>query len=262
MEKDKIFNLQLTVQKLEEELSYYRNGTSLGELLDVIKEKDLEVDSLKLKLSEKDEMLRKIGKRSAEVLSTYDTLANEKLQLQNENKLLLIKVNQIEEQFEAAATQSINTTKQHEILIKKLTETVEELKKVNGELQTSLINKNVLNDQLKMRIAGFEQETASNKVNEDQLHALRKSINDRENTIKSLKESLADSDRSIEKLQKRCADLVAEKSEKFKQLDLERQEMIAQVQKFRVRSNCNSLCCLFLNYMFSGINVGKYFTTR
>ena len=244
MEKDKLFNLQLTVQKLEEELSLYRNGTTCGELLEIINEKEAEIESLKEKLGSKEETLRKIAKSSADVLSKYDTMVTEKSLLEAENLRLSTKLNQIEDQFEAAATQSINTIQSHEQLIRKLTDTVEELKRANGELQTSLVNKNVLIDQLRVRITSFEHDSTTNKINEEQVNNLRKSIADKDAAIKALKESLSDSDRSIEKLQKRCADLVAEKGEKFKQLDQERQDMINHVQKFRVSPlGCNVLLC-------------------
>lgn len=229
-----MFNLQLTVQKLEEELSLYRNGTTCGELLEIINEKEAEIESLKEKLSSKDETLRKIAKSSADVLAKFDAMSGEKNLLESENLKLATKLNQIEDQFEAAATQSINTIQSHEQIIRKLTDTVEELKRTNSEMQTSLVNKNILIDQLKVRISGFEHDSTTHKINEEQLHNLRKSLSDKDAAIKALKESLSDSDRSIEKLQKRCADLVAEKGEKFKQLDQERQDMINHVQKFRV----------------------------
>lgn len=56
----------------------------------------------------------------------------------------------------------------------------------------------------------------------------------KEQEIEKSKEVLVDSDTNIEKLQKRCALLVSEKNQKFKQLDQERKEMIEQIQAFRV----------------------------
>ena len=57
-QQDKYFNLQLTVQRLEEELSLYRNGTTSEQLFDLIKEKDAEIVDLKSKLIDKESKLR------------------------------------------------------------------------------------------------------------------------------------------------------------------------------------------------------------
>jgi DNA repair exonuclease SbcCD ATPase subunit len=92
MDSDKLFNLQLTIQKLEvwlqtwsphfyltllpqqEELTLYRNGTTSSDLIEIISEKDEEISSLKTLLNEKNEMLAKFHRGTIEVLKQNETL--------------------------------------------------------------------------------------------------------------------------------------------------------------------------------------------
>ena len=90
MEHDRLFNLQLTIQKLEEELSLYRNGTTSQQLIEFISEKDLEITALNKKLTERNENLRKIHKSSTDVLQRYEALQKE-YNILNEHKLSLEK---------------------------------------------------------------------------------------------------------------------------------------------------------------------------
>lgn len=71
---DKVFNLQLTVQRLEEELGLYRNGTTASELLSVIAEKDREVDALTKLVLDKTDKLRRLKQTSHEVLLRCEQL--------------------------------------------------------------------------------------------------------------------------------------------------------------------------------------------
>ena len=95
MEQDKVFNLQLTIQKLQEEVSLYRNGANGEELLQLIAEKESEIRALKASAVIKNENLRNLAKKSAEVLarcdrvqSEYDTLQFEHSDLIQEKKRL------------------------------------------------------------------------------------------------------------------------------------------------------------------------------
>lgn len=99
MEHDKVFNLQLTIQKLQEELSLYRNGADGQELFLLLAEKEAEIKSLKLSGAGKNENLKKLAKKSAEVLarcdrlqSEYDTLQFEHSDLIQEKKRLAAQV--------------------------------------------------------------------------------------------------------------------------------------------------------------------------
>jgi chromosome segregation ATPase len=76
-DRDRIFDLQLTIQKLHEEVSLYRNGTNGQELLELLSEKDTEIENLKSAINEKNEQLKKLAKKSAEVLTKCDNLQRE-----------------------------------------------------------------------------------------------------------------------------------------------------------------------------------------
>ena len=96
MEHDKVFNLQLTIQKLQEEVSLYRNGADSNEIFQLIAEKEIEIKSLNASAASKNENLRKLAKKSAEVLarcdrvqSDYDTLQFEHSDLIQEKKQLI-----------------------------------------------------------------------------------------------------------------------------------------------------------------------------
>jgi len=79
MEQDKIFNLQLVIQKLEEELKLYRNGTTSTEFIEIIGEKDSENKLLKESLDDSNEKLRKLAKSSSEVIIRFEALENDKV---------------------------------------------------------------------------------------------------------------------------------------------------------------------------------------
>ena len=99
MEQDKLFNLQLTIQKLQEEVSLYRNGADGDELFQLIAEKEEEIAALKASNSVKNDSLKKLAKKSAEVLakcdrlqSDYDTLQFEHSDLIQEKKSLVVQL--------------------------------------------------------------------------------------------------------------------------------------------------------------------------
>ena len=102
MENDKVFNLQLTIQKLQEEVSLYRNGADGEEIFQLIAEKESEIKVLKASIVNKNENLRKLAKKSAEVLarcdrvqSEYETLQFEHSDLIQEKKTLLAAVEEL-----------------------------------------------------------------------------------------------------------------------------------------------------------------------
>ena len=102
MESDKVFNLQLTIQKLQEEVSLYRNGADGDEIFQLIAEKESEIKVLKVSIVSKNENLRKLAKKSSEVLarcdrvqSEYETLQFEHSDLIQEKKTLQTAVEEI-----------------------------------------------------------------------------------------------------------------------------------------------------------------------
>lgn len=60
-------------------MSFYRNGTTSEQLFDLIKEKDLEIENLKVTLSDTLNKLKRLAKGSAEVLAKCDSLEQEKV---------------------------------------------------------------------------------------------------------------------------------------------------------------------------------------
>lgn len=118
MDTDRYFNLQLTIQKLEEELSLYRNGTTGQELLDLIKEKDSELGSTKAELNKKSEELATLMNNfSTLIKSSRKTLADNeamKAQLQDLSAAHSRLTSQHDETSAAlaAATQTMRNTQE------------------------------------------------------------------------------------------------------------------------------------------------------
>lgn len=77
MESERFFSLQLTIQKLEEELSLYRKGTSGQQLLELIAEKDAEIEISKKTILEKNDKLRQLARSSSDLLNKHQTLQKE-----------------------------------------------------------------------------------------------------------------------------------------------------------------------------------------
>jgi chromosome segregation ATPase len=140
MDSDKHFNLQLTIQKLEEELSLYRNGTTGEQLVECIREKDKEIETMKQIIAEKNESLRKIAKSSTSVIETCD-------QLQSTNKELTLERNELLSTIETMKKDNFTLTQQisdNEIKIIELNSNIKTLEvektKLTDELNDILIN--------------------------------------------------------------------------------------------------------------------------
>ena len=105
-----MFNLLLKISKLQEELTLYRNGTSGQELLDLLAEKDAEVERVRGILAEKHESLKKLAKKGAEVLARCDSLQTEcgalrtqSLSLTEDNRHLTAEVAELKHVHASAA---------------------------------------------------------------------------------------------------------------------------------------------------------------
>lgn len=238
---EKIFNLQLTIHKLEEELLMYRNGTTSSELFELIHEKDIEIETYRMKCQERDEKLKKLAKTSGEVLLKYEKLQEEIQQIHDEKQALedmykseLDNKKQLEDYIQSF--QEEKQFFQRELALKD---------KRIGTLELQVWEEQQAKEETRQRETSNEDRL---REHEEIIERMKKETKDLENTVNNQrleierltgevnrwKECSADQDERIEKLQKRCAALVAEKTEKFKTLELERQEMIAHVQKFRV----------------------------
>ena len=91
LEDDKVLNMQITVMKLQEELAFHRNGTSSDQIYDLLVEKDAEISSLKAGALENSEKLRKLARKSTEVLQKCKFIEEERdaaIERKNELKKL------------------------------------------------------------------------------------------------------------------------------------------------------------------------------
>ena len=80
-----VLDLQITVAKLQEELTLYRNGTSSNEFYELIKEKDIEINLLKDSNSELKGKLHLMAKSSTNLLTKNDELLLENRFLSSKN---------------------------------------------------------------------------------------------------------------------------------------------------------------------------------
>jgi hypothetical protein len=71
---ERLFQLQLAFQKLEEEVKLYRNGTTAENLLELVNEKDREIAQLKASLEATTDKLRRIAKGSSELIAKSEVL--------------------------------------------------------------------------------------------------------------------------------------------------------------------------------------------
>ena len=209
MDQERVFNLQLTVQRLEEELSLYRNGTTAEELFELMKEQEAEISDLKGNLQDKDMKLRKLAKSSSEMISKYEDL--------------LVSHRNTMQELEYSKKIAAEDLLEHNQVVHDLSHKYESLQSIRSLEKES-----------------YEQLSRDIQDRDNQIAVLLGQISFREGEARKITERLQDADVSIAKLQKRCADLVGEKSQKLRLLDDERQEMITHVQDFRV-SDCLKL---------------------
>ncbi len=80
-----ILDLQITVAKLQEELTLYRNGISSNEFYELIKEKDVEINLLKDSNTDLNDKLRSMAKSSTNLLTKNDELSLENRFLSSKN---------------------------------------------------------------------------------------------------------------------------------------------------------------------------------
>lgn len=82
MDDNAEFDLRLTISKLQEELSLYRNGTSPEDLLAILEEKDEEIRTLRDNMAAKDSFLSKLGTSAKKSLEDLETLKKEKKRME------------------------------------------------------------------------------------------------------------------------------------------------------------------------------------
>lgn len=177
MEQEKIFNLQLIVQKLEEELSLYRNGTTSVEFIEIIHEKESENASLKKSLDETNEKLRKLAKSSSEVIGRYELLQKEKDDLSERLKECDIAARELTEQLVSKKTELDRQMNE----MKDLAARVYNLSEANNLLTKEVANRDSTIDKLQLRCASLVAE----KTEKSRLLEIEKA--DRAKQIKEIK---------------------------------------------------------------------------
>jgi len=246
-QEEKLFNLQLIIQKLEEELSLYRNGTTAAELMELINEKDVEIETWRAKCEEKDDKLRRLAKTSGDVLLKYEKL-QEELQRQHQH------INETEfiiKDYNDQILELENRMKQLEIVIAEKNNELKQKDDAIGSLRLELWDhKQNIDSKIREEQDKYDETISNLKMLQEQKDDLLSKANQTakdngremehlQSDLQKFKNICADQEASIEKLQKRCATLIAEKSDKLKQLDIERQEMIQHIQQFRESMNQN-----------------------
>lgn len=241
-----LWNLQLIVHKQEEELRMYRNGTTSSELFELIREKDIEIETWKAKLQEKDDKLRRLAKTSGDVMLKYERLEDDlqavhdaKHKLEDDVKRALEQKHTAEQRVRAQEEEVAAARKElaaRDEVIGSLRLQLWEAQQSNeaqvaaaNEVQISLLEASTEVRQLKDYQRDLEAVIADSAEEIGMLTA----------EAKKWKSFVTDQDSSIEKLQKRCAALVADKTETLRNLDVERQEMITHVQAFRESMSSN-----------------------
>ncbi len=255
--EEKIFNLQLIVQKLEEELLLYRNGTTATELLELIHEKDVEIETWRAKCDEKDEKMKKLAKTSGDVLLKYERLGEDFTTLEKEKLMLHDHIHRMEDEMRSMATNISQLHDNIDLLKREMQckdDVIGKLRLEVWEMQQNADKVVEKDDEYRQEIeslkAEAEQSQASLKdtivILENKVHELEKTVLEKSLEVDAVNKEIGrwkgyveEQDKSIEKLQKRCATLVAEKGDKLKSLDQERQEMISHVQQFRESMSSN-----------------------
>lgn len=128
------FNLKLTIQKLEEELSLYRNGLDGQQLLEMIMEKE-EI------IKQKDAQIQEEADKVVILYDKYKELASVKEDLDAENIKLLDEL----QQSQFLLSRRDGSLDDHEMTIKSLNETVFSLQDENKRLKEEIEdNRNVI----------------------------------------------------------------------------------------------------------------------
>ena len=237
--QEKLFNLQLLVQKLEEELQLYRNGTSLNELIEVIQEKDVELCTLQAKMDVQEEKLRKLAKTSGDVLIKYEKLQNEvdywkSRSEEQEEKILLLQQNteKLESNFNQHQTELESEINHWKSCCDEQDRTIYHLQNVlaekKHEFDANVETVSKTNHEQKVLLETLQ---TSYQQLEEKFHHQQEEL---QSQITHWKTCCEEQDSSIASLQKRCAQILKDKNTQSAKLDEERKEMVVQIQQFRV----------------------------
>lgn len=259
--EERIFSLQLIIHKMEEELRLYRNGTSAAELMDVIHERDVEIETWRSKCEERDEKLKRIAKTSADVLERYERLQKDLVRQQEKKQLEDVHIQNMinehqnlqkqlkERTMEVTRLQDIISEKDDEIGTLRLAMWDKEQSKAqDGEESQRRLQEQQIKHEFELKAVQIATEKLENVIRESQDNEARLT-----QEVHHWKTCADEQDQSILSLQKRCAVLVKEKNERLQRLDEERQEMVTQVQQFRVRNILNQIIVSLLMIIYRKI---------
>ena len=129
------FNLQLTIQKLEEELQLYKNGTNnITDLLELIDEKDLEIMSLRKSNNDIGDKLNKLSQASQDLVKKYDQLQKDHHHLKTEYDTALIKIDDINHTNNNLAQKILQLQNESESLLADKLDLHDDIKLLNSRL--------------------------------------------------------------------------------------------------------------------------------
>ena len=211
MQKDDIiFNLRIANKKLDEELHLYRNGTTEENLLELISEKDSEIEELKKAGHDHVDKLRRIAKSSGQLIAKNDALQKENVSLTKQAELANSKLTATKQQMDA-----IEKNEADKKLIssqREATSLEKELIVVQDKLRRSKHANTVCKEEYEAQLTKLREETdALSKENEALNHSIDLLIPEAEQfqeLIEGLEDDACSRDTNIEKLQKRCAQLI------------------------------------------------------
>jgi chromosome segregation ATPase len=218
---EKIFNLQLAISKLQEEVTLYRNGVDVPQLLELIKEKDNEIDSMKdiiAHVEDKNLQLHEqIKERDIEIDEMRDTISS-----------LEDKTFQLQEQIKEKEDKTFQLLESRAQMISKHEELLESIHQSRLEKETAVNKVIVL------------EETLIRKENDSQLlekamRQLEEKCREKDHTISSLKTTIETIDKNNTELQSRCAHLVQEKTALTKLTEKERSDKSKQISEYRAQ---------------------------
>lgn len=193
MDTDKIFNYQLTIQKLEEELALYRNGTSGQQLLELIAEKDSEIKSLKDVLNEKNDKLRQLARSSNEFI-----IKHQELQIERDNLLKQV------EELSLKVSQQDDLIQRNNESISSQTEKIRYLQNKIGIIEEELTERTFDLEKIQLRCASIVKEKQQQtkqyeKEKNEKLKQIREYRDELESSIKcnaDIRQKLANENRN------------------------------------------------------------------
>ncbi len=228
-----VFNLQIENQHLREELHLYRQGQTTADLMDVLKDRDNELKSLRCAEKETKQKMVLLAKSSQELLKKLDILQSEKTEWKQGQHLLELSTKELRQKDEI-----ISTLQKEQ---KEMSYKCEELTRCNHTLRnkindmsskanatTKKENDKKVDEMLLIQIATLKEENESLNNTVDLLIPESEQF---QTLIGELEEDASMRDVSIDKLHERCSALVKESMSKSRSLTKQNKELSKEVCK-------------------------------